>query len=95
MSLKPTTREHFDEVLSLPHDRSAPAEPTAWYATDDGHVIAEVGFDPVSERWLGVVYAQSPEGWREVDRHGEGYFDLDDAERAIVASAATLQPADL
>ena len=91
MSLKPTTREHFDEVLSLPHERSAPAEQTAWYATNDDELLAEVGFDPATERWLGVVYSRSPDGWREVDREGSGYFDLDDAERALVATAASLR----
>ncbi len=90
MILKPTTREHFDEVVSLPHERSAPVEPAAWYATDDDQVVAELGFDPTTDRWLGVVYSRSPDGWREVDREGTGYFDLDDAERAVLATAASL-----
>ena len=90
MSLKPTTREHFDEILSLPHERSAPVEPTAWYATDDEQLVAEVGFDPVTDRWLGVVYLRSPDGWQELDRRGAGYFDLDDAERALAMTVASL-----
>jgi hypothetical protein len=78
VSLKATTREHFDQVLSLPHERTPPVEPTAWYATDDNNVVAEVGYDPLTERWLGVVYGRSPDGWHEVDHGGDGYFDLDD-----------------
>lgn len=95
MSLKSTTREHFDEVLALPHERTPPVERTAWYATDDDHHVAEVGFDPVSERWLGVVYGRAPDGWQEVDRKGDGYFDLEDAERAIVATVASLESASI
>lgn len=91
MALKPTTRKHFDDVLSLPHERLIPLEQTAWYATDDDRLVAEVAFDSTTQRWLGVVYARSPAGWREVDRHGEGFFDLDDAERALVATAASLE----
>lgn len=91
MALKPTSREYFDEALSLPHDRLQPTEPTAWYATDEGDIVAEVGFDPATERWLGVVYARQPDGWLEVDRSGEGFFDLDDAERYLISATAELQ----
>jgi hypothetical protein len=90
MALKPSTREHFDELLSLPHEDIAPVERAAWYAAEDDQVLAEIDFDPITERWVGVVYARSPAGWREVDGNGEGYFDLDDAERAVAAVAATL-----
>ena len=88
MPLKPSTREHFDEILALPHEQAAPVERAAWYATEDDQLLAEIGFDPITERWVGVVYSRSPDGWREVDGHGEGYFDLDDAERAVIAVAA-------
>lgn len=91
MAVKPTSRKHFNEVLSLPHDRLAPTEPTAWYATDDDDVVAEVCFDPATERWLGVVYARQPDGWAEVDQSGDGFFDLDDAERYVVSAVAELQ----
>lgn len=94
MPLKATSREHFDEVLCLPHERLAPTEPTAWYATDDDKIVAEVGFDPTRERWLGVVYASQPDGWAEVDQFGDGFFDLDDAERYLVSAIAELQTRD-
>lgn len=51
MSLKPTTREHFNDALSLPQQRKAAIEQSAWYATEDDQLLAEVEFDPTSERW--------------------------------------------
>lgn len=90
MFLKPTTREHFDAALSLPHERKSPTEEAAWYATEGDRILAEIDFDPTSERWHCVVYTLSPVGWQEVDRNGAGYFDLDDAERALLNVAAAL-----
>ena len=90
MPLKPITREHFNDALSLPQQRKRATEQAAWYATEDDQLVAEIDFDPTSERWYGVVYARSPDGWQELDRHGDGYFDLDDAERALLGAAAAL-----
>lgn len=92
MSLKPTTREHFNDALSLPHEQKTATEQAVWYATEDDQLLAEIDFDPTSERWYGVVYARLPDGWQELDRHGDGYFDLDDAERALWSAAAALSP---
>jgi hypothetical protein len=91
MALRPVTREHFENVLSLPHERKSPGEAVSWYASEDDLIAGEIAYDPATERWYGVVYAQHPDGWAEVDRSGDGFFDLDDAERALLSAAASMQ----
>jgi hypothetical protein len=93
MSLKPISRKHFEEVLSLPHEADVPGLGISWYATDDDQIVGEIVFDAETQRWFGVVYAQWPDGWAEVDRSGRGFYDLDDAERSLISAAAELQMA--
>ena len=93
MSLKPTSRKHFEQVLSLPHEADVPGLGISWYATDDDQIVGEIVFDIETQRWFGVVYAQWPDGWAEVDRSGRGFYYLDDAERSMVCVAAELQTA--
>lgn len=93
MSLKPTSRKHFEDILALPHETGVPGLDISWYATDDDQIVGEIVFDEETQRWFGVVYARRPDGWAEVDRSGRGFYDLDDAERAIARAAAELQMA--
>lgn len=93
MPLQPTSRQHFEDVLALPHEADVPGLGIHWYATPDDQVVGELVFDDESQRWFGVVYAQWPDGWAEVDRSGRGFYDLDDAERSMMRVAAELQTA--
>jgi hypothetical protein len=93
MSLKPISRKHFEDVLALPHEADIPGLGVSWYATADDQIVGEIVFDEQTQRWFGIVYAQWPDGWAEVDRSGRGFYDLDDAERSMMRAAAELQMA--
>lgn len=48
--------------------------------------FAEIDFDPTTGRWYGVVYACSPDCWKE-ELDMALPTDLDDAERALLIAA--------
>jgi len=100
MTIRSLTRAQFDEFEPVRHPMVAHfATEKAWYADDEGNVIATLLFDKTDHDWAVVILGRDEQGSFRCIEANSSIEDRDEAEgqllsrlRSISASCQTVFP---